>query len=83
MEAVMTTNVWRINWRNSKTGDIIETCGVDYPSWDHADAALSTLLGFRHTLTATIDRYVVEVEYPDTRWTPETARQQKGGTFGT
>lgn len=46
---------------HSKTGDIIETCGVDYPSWDHADAALSTLLGFRRTLTATIDRYVVEV----------------------
>jgi hypothetical protein len=62
MEAVMTTNVWRINWRNSKTGDIVETAGVDYFSWDHADAALSTLLGFRRTLTPTIDRYVVEVE---------------------
>jgi hypothetical protein len=60
----MTTNVWRINWRDSKTGNIVETAGVDYPSWDHADAALSTLLGFRKTLTATIDRYVVEIPMP-------------------
>jgi hypothetical protein len=57
----MTTNVWRINWRDSKTGAVVETAGVDYPSWDHADAALSTLLGFRRHLTATIDRVVVDV----------------------
>ena len=61
----MTTNVWRINWRDSKTGAVVETAGVDYPSWDHADAALSTLLGFRRHLTATIDRYIVEVPMPD------------------
>lgn len=57
----MTKNVWRINWRNTETGNIVETAGVDYDSWQEADAALSTLLGFRRTLTATIDRSIVEV----------------------
>jgi hypothetical protein len=61
----MTTNVWRINWRDSKTGNVVETVGVDYRSWEDADAALSTLLGFRRTLTATIDRYIVDVPMPD------------------
>ena len=40
----MTTNVWRINWRDSKTGNIVETAGVDYPSWDHADSTRSAVL---------------------------------------
>ena len=61
-EEWVTKNVWRINWRNPETGNIVETAGVDYDSWQEADAALSTLLGFRRTLTATIDRSIVEVQ---------------------
>ena len=57
----MTTNIWRIVWRNTKTGNIVETAGFGYTSWAEADAALSTLYGFRRTLTPTIEREVVEV----------------------
>lgn len=59
----MVKNIWVINWRNPVTGDIIETAGVPYDSWQEADAALSTLLGFRKTLTPTIDREIVELTY--------------------
>jgi len=58
----MTTNIWRIVWRNTKTGNIIETASVGYTSWAEADAALSTLLGFlRNGLTPTIERVIAEV----------------------
>jgi hypothetical protein len=56
-----TINVWRIHWRDPQTGNIVETAGVDYRSWSEADAALSTLLGFRRRLTATIDPCIPDV----------------------
>jgi hypothetical protein len=57
----MTTTVWRIHWRDRETGNIIETAGYDYPSWDEANTALSTLHTFRYRATPTIDSYTVEV----------------------
>jgi hypothetical protein len=58
----MTTNIWRIVWRNTETGDISYTGLSNYTSWSEADAALTTLLGFvRNGLTPTIEREVVEV----------------------
>jgi hypothetical protein len=47
--------IFRIVWREPKTGNIRETAGYEYKTWEEADAALSTLLGFRRTLTPTIE----------------------------
>ena len=59
----MQTNVWRIVWRDSKIGNIIETAGGPYLSHADADAALSTVIGYRRSnLTVTIEREVVEVK---------------------
>ena len=56
----MTTNIWEIVWRESATGNIVETVRVGYCSWEDADAALSTLHRFRKDLTPTIERRIVE-----------------------
>jgi len=59
----MTTNVWNIVWRNNVTGNVVETAGGDYRSWGDADAALTTVLGYRRNgLTPTIERTVIEVQ---------------------
>ena len=58
----MTTNIWKIVWRDSRTGNIRETAQVSYTSYAEADAALTTLLGFRAAhLTPTIEREIADV----------------------
>ncbi len=59
----MTTNTWRIIWRNPKTGNIEYSGLTSYRSWSDADAALTTLLRqVRDNLTPTIEREVVDVD---------------------
>jgi hypothetical protein len=72
-EDTVTTNVWRINWRDSKTGIAVPTAQVDYESWEAADAALTTLIRHFNTYTATIDRYVTEV--PEKPLMPSRAKE--------
>lgn len=57
----MTTNVWKIVWRDRATGNIVETAGGPYLSHRDADEVLHTLNIQRRDFTPTIEREIVDV----------------------